>query len=298
MNEHSLPSFLSDIPLLVEVAKQKSFTKAANSLGIGSSTLSRRIRLLEERMGVLLFYRDTRNVELTDNGAYLLDRCGYILDEVHKAHDAVVMNMQEPQGVVRVCMFLDLYDGLLKRVLLDFAERWPDIQLDVTFKDQPVDMRTAPFDVAFVTGTSIHPALITRKLLTIEPHLYASPSLLKRYPAPKQPTDLHQLPCIVLQRYGRRWPMHNGNRQIIVDIDPQYSFSSVEMCRDFLMAGRGVAMLRKERAAPDEHAGRLVRLLPDWSGGFIHDVNMVTGSRQIPKRVRLFMDHVAAHVAQ
>jgi len=287
-----MQDFLNDIPLLVEVARQKSFTKAAETLGLGVSTLSRRIKLLEERMGALLFYRDTRNVELTDNGAYLLDRCGFVLDEARKAYDSVVMNMQKPSGLIRISMFLDLYDGMLKQALLDFAAKWPDIQMELSFQEEPVDMRTDPFDVAFVAGPSIPQALVARKLLTIEPFLYASPKLLERYPLPKEPADLYRMPCIALQRFGRRWPMHNGRQQVTVELEPRYSFSSVEMCRDFLLAGHGVAMLRKERAEPDEKAGRLVRVLPDWSGGFVHDVNLVMGSSQQPQRVRLFVDHV------
>lgn len=289
--------FLNDVPLLVEVARQKSFTKAAETLGMGASTLSRRIKLLEGRMGVLLFYRDTRNVELTDNGAFLLERCGFILEEAQKAYDAVVMNMQKPSGLIRICMFRDLYEELLKAVLLDFAAAWPDIQMDLTLVEHSVDMRTAPYDVAFLIGPSIAPPLVARKLLTIEPYLYASPKLFERYPVPAKPEDLHGLPCIVLQRFGRRWQMHDGRRQVTVEVQPRYSFSSVEMCRDFALAGHGVAMLRKGMGEPDEKAGRLVRLLPEWSGGFVHDVSMVTGSSQLPRRVRLFMEHMLAHVS-
>ncbi|WP_338669815.1 LysR family transcriptional regulator [Pseudodesulfovibrio methanolicus] len=285
--------FLNDVPLLVEVARQKSFTKAAEVLGMGVSTLSRRIKLLEERMGVLLFYRDTRNVEPTDNGAYLLDRCGFALDEVHNAYDAVMMNMQKPSGLIRICMFLDLYDDRhFKDALLDFAATWPDIQIDLTIVEHPVDMRTDPYDVAFLIGPSIAPSLVARKLLTIEPFLYASPRLLERYPMPQEPGDLHGLPCIVLQRFGNRWPMHDGKRQVTVEVQPRYSFGSVEMCREFALAGHGVALLKKEKAEPDETAGRLVRVLPGWSGGFVHDVYLVTGSNQLPQRVRLFVDHV------
>lgn len=292
-----IQEFLHDVPLLVEVAKQKSFTKAAETLGIGASTLSRRIKRLEERMGVLLLYRDTRNVELTDTGAYLLDRCGFILDEVRKTYDAVVGNMQNPSGLIRICMFQDLYDHLLRKALVDFAAMWPDIQMDLTFVDHPVDMRTDPYDVAFLIGSSIAPSLVARKLMTIEPFLYASPRLFDHYPVPKKPEDLHRLPCIVLQRFGRQWPMHDGTRQVTVEVQPKYSFSSVEACRDFVLAGLGVGLLRLGRAERDEQAGRLVRLLPDWSGGFVHDVNMVMGSSQLPRRVRLFMDHVLASVS-
>ncbi|GAB6037562.1 LysR family transcriptional regulator [Fundidesulfovibrio butyratiphilus] len=296
--EQSVQEFLKDIPLLVEVARQKSFTNAAEILGIGASTLSRRIKLLEERMGVLLFYRDTRHVELTDNGASLLDRCGFILDEVQKAYDSVVMNMQKPSGLIRVCMFRDVYDGLLKETLMDFATKWPEIQIDLTFVEHSVDMRTDPYDVAFLIGPFIAPSLIARKLLTIEPFLYASPKLFERYPMPEEPGDLHKLPCIVLQRFGWRWPMHNGDRHVTVEVQPRYSFSSVEMCRDFVLAGHGVAMLRELRAGPDEKAGRLVRLLPDWSGGFVHDVCLVVGASQLPRRVRLFVDHVVFHISR
>lgn len=291
-----IQEFLNDMPLLVEVGKRKSFTLAAEALGIGASTLSRRIRLLEERLGALLFYRDTRNVELTDMGAYLLDRCEFILNEVRETHDSVVRNMQEPSGLIRVCMFRDLYDNLLRNALVDFAARWPDIEMALTFVEHPVDMRTDPYDVAFLIGSSIAPSLVARKLMTVEPFLYASPELFNRFPLPEKPEDLYGLPCIVLQRFGTRWPMHNGNRQVTVEVQPKYSFSSVEMCRDFVLAGHGVGLLRDGRARPDEEAGRLVRVLPEWSGGFVHDVNMVTGSSQLPLRVRLFMNHVLEHV--
>lgn len=293
-----MQDFLNDIPLLVEVAKQRSFSRAADKLGIGVSTLSRRIKLLEKKMGVLLFYRDTRNVEPTDNGVYLLDRCSFVLEEVQRSYDSVILNMQKPSGLIRISMFLDLYDGLLKNTLLDFAKKWPEIQIELTFQENTVDMRTDPYDVAFVTGAALAPALIVRKLLTIEPFIYASPKLFDRYPMPKEPTDLLKLPCIVLQRFGSRWAMHNGKRQVTVEVQPKYSFTSVELCRDFLLAGHGIALIRKERAEPDIATGRLVRILPEWSGGFVHDVNLVMASSQLPQRVRLFVDHVVSQFSQ
>ncbi len=284
--------FLNDIPLFVEVARQKSFTKAADTLGIGVSTLSRRIKSLEKRMGVLLFHRDTRNVELTDNGSFLLERCEFLLDEAQKTYDLVVKNMQSPSGLLRVCMFQDLYNLYLKDAMLDFALQWPDIQIHLTFVEKPVDMRTDPYDVGFLISPFIPPPLVARKLLTIEPFLFASPVFLERYPLPREPKDLLQLPCIVLERFGRRWPMHNGKRQVTIDVEPRYLFSSVELCRDFALAGHGVALLRGVMVASDEKEGRLVRILPEWSGGFEHDVSLVTSSGQLPRRIRLFVDHI------
>ena len=91
-------NFLNDIPLLLEVSRQKSFTKAADILGIGASTLSRRIRQAEERMGVPLFYRDTRNVELTEHGARLVERCEFIVEEARKAQDALLDRLLAAHG--------------------------------------------------------------------------------------------------------------------------------------------------------------------------------------------------------
>lgn len=287
-----MQEFLNDIPLVVEVARQKSFTKASEILGIGTSTLSRRIKLLEARMGARLFYRDTRNVELTDNGLLLLDRCEFLLEEAQKTYDAVIMNMQKPSGLLRVCMFRDLYDRHMKKALLRFADTWPDIRLHLTCVEHPVDMRTDPYDVAFLIGPSIAEPLVARKLMTIEPFLYAAPGLFERYPVPAEPADLHQVPCIVLQRFGRRWTMHNHRRQVTVEIEPRYAFSSVDMCRDFALAGHGVALLRGLMAAPYEKAGRLIKVLPEWSGGFEHDVHVVTGGSRLPRRIRLFLDHI------
>lgn len=284
--------FLNDIPLLVEVARQKSFTNAAEKLNIGVSTLSRRIKQLEERMGASLFYRDTRNVELTDNGQILLDRCEFILGETQRTYDSVVNNMKSPSGLVRVCMFRDLYDRNMKKALIRFADNYPDIRIDMTCVEHPVDLRTEPYDVAFLIGPSIAPPLIARKLLRIEPYIYASPDLFERYSIPVAPEELHQLPCIVLDRFGSRWPMFNGKRQITIQIQPKYKFSSVDICRDFALAGHGLTLIRRQEAEPYEKAGQLIKVLPEWSGGFEHDVHAVTGSSQLPQRIRLFLDHI------
>ena len=287
-------NFLNDLPLFVEIARQKSFSRAADVLDIGISTLSRRIRLLEKDMGVLLFYRDTRNVELTPTGTLLFERCEYILTETTEAYESVVLNMREPSGLIRICMFADTYNAHLKNALSGFIAAWPDIRMSVNFVEQSVDMRTDPYDVAFLIDPAIAPPLVARKLFTIEPQLYASPELFKRYPLPSSPDDLHALPCISLGRFGDQWTLDNGSRRVTVEIRPAFTFSAVDLCREFALAGHGVAMLRTVLVAPYEESGRLVRVLPDWSGPK-HDLNLVTGPGQLPARVRLFLEYMQKH---
>ena len=184
----------------------------------------------------------------------------------------------------------------MKKALTDFAAQWPEIEIKLTFVEHSVDMRTDPYDVAFLIEPLIAPPLIARTLLTIEPFLYASPEFFSRYPAPKEPRDLIRLPCIVLERHGIPWVLNDGKQQVLVEVRPRYSFSSIDLCLAFVKAGHGVALIRSQVAAPEEKAGRLVRVLPGWTS-FKHDLKLVTAPGQLPARVRLFVDHMQAYYA-
>jgi DNA-binding transcriptional LysR family regulator len=154
-------------------------------------------------------------------------------------------------------------------------------------------MRTDPYDAAFLIEQSIAPPLVARRLFTIEPFLYASPELLKRCQIPVDPQDLHNLPCIALERLGKHWVLIREGRQVMLEIQPAYTFSSVELCREFALAGLGITMLRRQLAADDEKTGKLVRVLPEWMG-LKHDLKLVTAPGQLPGRVRLFVEHMLA----
>lgn len=291
-----MEGFFQDIPLFVEIARHKSFSKASELLEISASTLSRRIRMLEKKMGILLFYRDTRNVELTPNGALLFERCEYILNEARYAYGSAVQNMREPSGLIRVFMYVDTYTAFMDNVLSGFLRQWPDIRMNVRFGEEFGDMRTEPYDVAFIANSPVSPSAVARRLLTIEPYLWAAPSFFERYPVPRTPEELANLPCIILDRFGRQWPLSNGERQITQTVHPTHTLSSARLCTEFALAGLGVAMIRKTAAAAHAKAGRLVRVLPDWEGPK-HDLKLVTGPGQLPHRVRLFVDYMLNYYA-
>jgi DNA-binding transcriptional LysR family regulator len=291
INEYNMYAFLNDMPLFAEVARQKSFSRAAEVLEIGSSTLSRRIKLLEKRMGMPLFYRTTRTVELTVTGATLLEHCEFILAETGNAYEAVVKNMQKPAGLIRVCTFADSYHNLFSGIFSSFVSQWPEIQMNISFVENQIDLFTAPYDVAFLIGPLMNSDLVARKIFTIVPSLYASPKLFERYPFPKVPDDLHVLPCIALERLSNTWVLTKGKKETSLTIRPRFTFSSTALCREFTLAGHGVALLRTDMSAPDEESGTLIHILPDWKGP-VHDVYMVTGPGQLSRRMRLFIDYI------
>ena len=105
---------LRDLPLFVEVARQKSFTRAAENLDLPLSTVSRRIIALESELGVRLFLRSSRKVELTEMGVQFFDRCSTVVADAEAAWEELSHNMQGPSGKVRLSLPMDLYLNLCR----------------------------------------------------------------------------------------------------------------------------------------------------------------------------------------
>ena len=284
--------FLGNLPLFVEVAKHKSFTQAAESLNMYSSALSRRIAALEKEIGVSLLLRNTRNVELTEAGKLLLERSYFILEEVKNTREAVVSNMLNPAGPVRVSLFEDMYNEVLRGVSSDFASMWPDIQLHINFNERPVDLLTEPYDVDFRNGPLTDSSIRVRKILTFETYLYAAPKLLEVYQTPSHPDELRTMPYISLSRVGSLLDLFRGTEHVDVQMRPVHAFGSISLVQEFTVAGHGVSMLRSHTAYRDVQAGRLIRLLPEWTGRK-HEVFMVMAPGKMLRRFKIFVDYMA-----
>lgn len=289
--------FLRDIPLFVAIARLKSFTQAAEYLGVGISTLSRRISQLEQALGVPVLYRNTRKVELTEVGKALLERCEFILTETDSAWESIVHNMNKTSGQVRISMPEDCYHSLLKGALSAFASAWPEIQLRVDFSEQSVDLLSEPYDIFIRLGLVADTSCIVRKMFTVAPVLYAAQSIVDKYGAPEKPEDILSIPCISLVRTGNSWVFCKDAVQTTVLVSAAHTFSSILLCHEFALAGHGLTMLRKHIAAQDEQEGKLIHLLPDWCG-MPHNLYIVTVKRQIPKRVRLLIDFLMEYCSK
>lgn len=280
-----------DIPLFVEVAQQKSFSKAAEALDLGISTVSRRIRLLEEKLGSPLFFRDTHSVRITAAGELLLEHCEFIMNSADNALESFSRNTLHPSGRVRISMYTDVYHETMQGVFSVFMEKWPDIHLSVHFSEDPPDILSEPYDVVFGIGPLPDSSLIAKRIFTVFPAVFASPKLLERYSPPEDPQDLCAMPCIALSRFGNLWELRRNGKISVVHTTPRFTVSSALLVREFALGGHGVGLLRKELAAPYEESGQLVRLLPQWNGPD-HDMFVIVGGSQVPRRVQVFVEYM------
>ncbi|MCL2297102.1 MAG: LysR family transcriptional regulator [Proteobacteria bacterium] len=285
---------LLDAPLFVEVATHRSFSKAAEALDLGVSTVSRRIRLLEKKLGNPLFLRDTHSVRITDAGELLLEHCKSIMSTADNALESFSRNMQQPSGRIRVSMYADVYYGAMQGVFSAFLDAYPEIQLNIHFFEDSPGILSESYDVILRQGPLPDSSLVAKKLFTIAPAVYASPKLLEKYPAPVIPQDLRHMPCITLSRFGSVWELRCDDKVSVVHTTPQFIVNSALLVQELVLGGHGVGLLRENAAASHEASGQIVRLLPQWHVP-THDLFIMVGSHQVPRRVRVFVDYMAKH---
>src|SRR5262245_60820826 len=158
---------LNDIVVFTKVVETKSFTGAADVLGLPKSTVSRKLAQLEERLGVRLVQRTTRKLALTEIGQAYYERCARIVSDLASAEQLVTDMQSTPRGRLRVTSPIDLATGYLGGIVAAFLAEHADINVEVDATDRVVDLIEEGFDVAIRFGPMPESTLIARHLCDI-----------------------------------------------------------------------------------------------------------------------------------
>lgn len=281
---------LNDMALFVEVAKARSFRRAAEVIGMPNSTLSRRISGLEQAIGLRLLHRTTRRIELTEAGQLYYERCRRIVDEARLAHEQLGEMLAQPSGLLRASLPVDLATGMLAPLIAEFARRYPGISFEFDLTPRRVDLVAEPFDVAIRMGESPSSNLIARKLALLSRYLYASPRYLDRAGEPTLPAELSQHDCLRLRTAeAERWTLQRGDETAEVAVGGRFLLNSVGMLRRLAILDLGIAVLTEEFVADDLAEGRLRRVLPQWQATPI-PVYAITETRLLPAKTQRFIE--------
>ena len=286
---------LADIPYFLEAASHPSFTQAADSLGIPLATLSRRIAAMEKSLGVKLFFRDTRIAGLTEDGKELLESSKFIMAEANGVRNRLAQNQTEPCGLIRLSVEAFVYHCCMQGTLGAFVKQYPLISLSTVFSTEWKDLHREPFDLDIRTGPVPYPDLKVRKLLSIRPALYCTAEFTRRYPASKHPEDIARMPFIAQNTDSRPTLTCVKGKQIKnVVLQPIHRVQSIGLALELLLAGQGITTLVPQLAKAFDREGKLVQILPDWELTPM-DINLTLPADRPPKRIRLFVDHIAKH---
>jgi DNA-binding transcriptional LysR family regulator len=287
---------LNDIVVFTKVAETKSFTGAAEALGLPKSTVSRKLAQLEERLGVRLVQRTTRKLALTDIGDAYYARCSRIVADVVEA-EHVVMDMQSsPRGRLRVSSTIDFATRYLGNIVADFLALHRDITLELDASDRLVDLIEDGFDVAVRFGPMPESTLIARRMCSVSLVMCASPEYVARsMPKTIDDLDAHDHVLFTPSARNQTWMLVNDATQQTYEFGRPARFASNNYgaVRDVALAGGGVALLTDFMIADDLAHGRLVAVLPQWHTRPT-EVHAVYPARQnVPPRLTLFLDHLA-----
>ena len=290
-------TLLASMELFVAVANAKGFRRAAEQLDMPNSTLSRRISDLEKQIGVRLFHRSTRKVELTEAGQAYFRRCQGIVAEARIAHESLMELAERPSGLLRVSMPVDLAISYLAPAIKRFGELYPLIDFEMDLTPRRIDLVTDGFDCAIRIGAPppTPSTLISRQIGLLPRYLFAAPAYLRDAPPLKHPQDLAHHQCVIQAASGKqsRWTLTSGKQTTTVDVSGRYCANNVSMCRTLATLGAGIAISAGPDMRDDASRGALERVLPEWDVSPA-PVHAIIESRLIPSRVRLFIDFMQA----
>ncbi|OQS47214.1 LysR family transcriptional regulator [Chromobacterium violaceum] len=243
-----------------------SFTAAADKLGVTASNVSRSLAQLEKQLGVRLLTRTTRRLDLTAEGAWLLERARVILENLNDAEQQLQAAAARPSGLVRVNAAIPVLDHLLAPHLAGFQARYPDIRLELAGAEAVVDLIEERADLAIRVGPLADSTLNARLLCESPLRIVAAPDYLRRHGRPRTTADLqaHRQLGFTSPASLNLWPLGaNG-----LKVNPSPAASSGATLRALALHGCGIACLADFLVGPDIAAGRLeaVRLPEqrDW----------------------------------
>ncbi|MEM1112762.1 MAG: LysR family transcriptional regulator [Pseudomonadota bacterium] len=261
------------------IAEEGSITGASRRLELPKSSVSLKLKELEEQLGVRLFQRTTRRLTLTEHGSLFLEQCR----EMIEAGDAATRTMQglqnEPRGTLKITCPYGMSDGRIPQVIKLFSERYPRIKLQVLARNERVDLVKEGIDIALRLGVLEDSSLIARKVTTCTRWPLASPDYLARHAPPVAPDDLARHRCIV-SAYTPRWSFTRGKQLQTVSPSPFIRVTDVGMAKQLAIAGLGICMLPDMILNREIEDGLLVPLLRDYPMER-RDLNLLYPSRKL-----------------
>jgi DNA-binding transcriptional LysR family regulator len=282
--------------MFVAVMETGSFTGAAKRLGTSSGQASKLVSHLEAELGVRLLNRTTRAVSPTEAGQAYYDRLRPLLEEFDNLDLAIRNISQSPRGRLRLTAPLTFGSLELAPALNDFAARYPDIELDVSFSDRVVNLVDEGFDMAVRVGRPGDSSLIIRKLCDVRIVVIGSAGYLERHGGPETPEDLALHHCIIDTNFRdpSRWPFRDQERgERTVAVSGRIRYSNAEACLRAAEAGLGLACVPAFVAGDAIRSGQVKRLLQAFETDPYGVHALYPHSRHLAAKVRLLVDFLA-----
>ncbi|WP_322044748.1 LysR family transcriptional regulator [Paraburkholderia sp. J67] len=281
------------------VVEARSFTRAADTLGVTTPVVSRAIASLEQRMGSRLFHRTTRQISLTETAERFYERCVGILDDLESLEAETFNEAREATGVLRLVAHTTATVDRLVPLLASFKRQNPKVSLDVTLIERPVDLVADGYDLGIVVPYMLtSDTTVTRLLERVPQIIVASPGYLEKHRAPAEPADLAEHVFVAVSPSIRKPTLafKVGEEERSVSLKFDIASNNPVFNREMVRQGFGLGVLPEALLHDDLAAGRLVRLLEGYElADHAIEIRLAYVTRTLmPAKVRAFIDHATA----
>jgi DNA-binding transcriptional LysR family regulator len=262
---------LGELAAFAIVADERSFTRAAARLGISQSALSHSMRGLEKRLGLQLLARTTRSVSPTAAGTVLLQDLTPALERIERSLAEAQKRRESPTGRIRLIIPRSASYMVLLPKLARFARTYPEIVLEVTSSNDPVDLVAGEYDAGVQIGEFIQRDMIAvRVSKDLRLAVVGSPEYFKARKIPRTPRDLKDHACIGFRFSSGiyRWEFEKGRKALTVNPQGPVTFDDPDLVVQAVLNGVGIATTVEQPISEMIAKGRLVQVLRDWCPTF------------------------------
>ncbi|MES2769818.1 MAG: LysR family transcriptional regulator [Bdellovibrionota bacterium] len=294
-------SDLNEVLAFTKVVEFKSYSRAAEHLGVPKSNLSRKIASLEERLSIRLLQRTTRTLSLTEAGHIYYEECKKALDKIGDAESIVSSLQAIPQGLLRVTMSVEIGYFFVRYLLPKFLQQYPKIKLETILTNDRVDLIKDNVDLALRIGSSEDSTYIAKRFGVVRVGLFASKEYLEINGTPKSPQDLAKHNCILFshRQLWNTWSLTNKSQIADVNVDGKYIANNFTAIREGVINGLGIGFMPElvffEECQSEKGREEIIHILPEWNAPE-RDLSLVYPSRKFTTpKMKAFMDFIETH---
>ncbi len=283
----------AEMGVFVRVVDEGGFSAAARGLRLTPSAVSKQITRLEDRLGVRLLTRTTRQLHLTEEGSEFYERSVRILADLEEAEQAVSRADAAPRGTLRVSCGVSFGKYQISPLVSEFLTRYPDVTIELDTSDSLVDLVEEGIDVAVRFGPLSDSSMVARFLANSRRAIVAAPSYLARFGEPAHPRDLVHHNCLSFthQVHLNEWRFKGPEGEIPVEARGNFKANNGETVFEMALAGLGIARLARFLVEPGIRAGRLKMVLQDYYRDINVPIHAIYPTRRhLSPKVRAFVD--------